>query len=69
MSWCGNFKSLSPEMGWVKSAENLGALPFKEDLSTDLSFSQIHRAGPLFSFLFSFFYLHYYIVLFQVIAT
>jgi hypothetical protein len=43
--WRGNLKGLPHERGWVKSAENLGASPFKRDLSFDTTFSQVHLAG------------------------
>jgi hypothetical protein len=41
----GNLKGLSHEREWVKSAENLGASPFKRDLSIDTTFRQAHLAG------------------------
>jgi hypothetical protein len=31
--WRGNLKSFLQERGWVKSGENLGAAPFKRNLS------------------------------------
>jgi hypothetical protein len=37
-------KGLSHERGWAKSSENLGASPFKSDLSIDTAFSQINLA-------------------------
>jgi hypothetical protein len=43
--WRGNLKGLSHERGWLKSAENLGAFPFKRDLSNDTTFSQRNLAG------------------------
>jgi hypothetical protein len=39
--WRGNLKGLSHESGWVNSAENLGASPFKTDLSIDTNFSHV----------------------------
>jgi hypothetical protein len=36
---------LSRERGWTKSSEDLGAYPFKSDLSIDTTFSQINLAG------------------------
>jgi hypothetical protein len=45
MKWRGNLKGLPYERGWVKSDENLGASPFKRDLSIDITFSQVHHAG------------------------
>jgi hypothetical protein len=38
-------KGLPHERGWVKSAENLGASPFKRDLSIETTFRQVHLAG------------------------
>jgi hypothetical protein len=38
-------KGLSLERRWTKSAENLGASPFKRDLSIDTTFSQTNLAG------------------------
>jgi hypothetical protein len=35
---------VSHERGWAKSAENVGASPFKSDLSIDTTFSQAHLA-------------------------
>jgi hypothetical protein len=35
----------SHETGWAKSAENIGASPFKGYLSVDTIFSQINLAG------------------------
>ncbi len=43
--WHRNLKGLSYERGLLKSAENLGASPFKIDLSNDTTFSQINLAG------------------------
>ncbi len=40
-----DLKNLSHESGWLKSAGNLGASPFKRDLSTDSIYRQIHLAG------------------------
>ncbi len=40
-----NLKGLSYERGWLKSAYNLGASPFKRDLSNDTTFSQTDIAG------------------------
>jgi hypothetical protein len=34
----GNLKDLSYERGWLKSADNLGASPFKRDLSNNTTF-------------------------------
>ncbi len=45
MKWRGNLKGLSYEKGWLKSADNLGASPFKRDLSNDTTFSQTNLAG------------------------
>jgi hypothetical protein len=45
MRWHGNLKGLQYERGWVKSAENLGASPFKKDLSIYTTFIRIHLAG------------------------
>jgi hypothetical protein len=45
MRWRGNLKGLSYKRGWLKSAENLGASPFKRDLSNDTTFSQVNLAG------------------------
>jgi hypothetical protein len=38
-TWRRNLKGLWHEIGWLKSAENLGAFPFKRDLSNDTTFS------------------------------
>jgi hypothetical protein len=43
--WRGNLKGLLHESGRVKSAENLGAPPFKRDISNDTTFSQTNLAG------------------------
>jgi hypothetical protein len=43
--WRGNLKGLQHERGWLKSADNLGASPFKRDLSNDTTFSQTNLAG------------------------
>ncbi len=43
--WRGNLKGLSYERGLLKSADNLGASPFKRDLSNDTTFSQTDLAG------------------------
>ncbi len=43
--WHGNLKGLSYERGWLKSADNLGASPYKRDLSNDTTFSQTNLAG------------------------
>jgi hypothetical protein len=43
--WTVPLKGLSHERGWIKSAENLGASPFKSDLLIDTTFSQINLAG------------------------
>ncbi len=43
--WRGNLKGLSYERGLLKSPENLGASPFKRDLSNDTTFSQTNLAG------------------------
>ncbi len=43
--WRWNLKGLSYERGWLKSADNLGASPFKRDLSNDTTFSQTNLAG------------------------
>jgi hypothetical protein len=43
--WRGNLKGLSYERGLLKLAENLGASPFKRDLSNDTTFSQTNLAG------------------------
>jgi hypothetical protein len=37
--WRGNVKGLSYEREWLKPADNLGASPFKRDLSNDTTFS------------------------------
>jgi hypothetical protein len=37
--------SLSLERGWTNTAENLGASPFKIDLSIDTTFSLTNLAG------------------------
>jgi hypothetical protein len=37
--WRRKLKDLSHERGWVKSAGNLGAFPFKRVLSIDTTFS------------------------------
>jgi hypothetical protein len=42
--WCGNLKGLSHERGWVKTAKNLGASPFKRKPTIDTTFSQAHLA-------------------------
>jgi hypothetical protein len=42
--WRLNFKGLSHERRWVKSAENLGASPFKRDLLIDITFSHMYLA-------------------------
>jgi hypothetical protein len=47
--WCGNFKDLSHEREWAKSAENLGASPFQEGLSTDATICPIHLAEQSFN--------------------
>ncbi len=38
--WCSNLKGLSYEKGHLNSSENLGASPFKRDLSIETTFSQ-----------------------------
>jgi hypothetical protein len=43
--WRQHLKSLSHERGWAKFSEDLGASPFKSDLSIDTTFSQINLAG------------------------
>jgi hypothetical protein len=43
--WRGNLKGLSFERGWLKSVDNLGASPFKRELSNDTTFSQTNLAG------------------------
>ncbi len=43
--WHWNLKGLSYERGWLNSADNLGASPFKRDLSNDTTFSQTNLAG------------------------
>ncbi len=43
--WRGNLKGLSFERGWLKTADNLGASPFKRDLSSDTTFSLTNLAG------------------------
>ncbi len=43
--WRGNLKGLSYERGWLKSADDLGASPFKRDLLNDTTFSQRNLAG------------------------
>ncbi len=43
--WRRNLKGLSYERGWLKLADNLGATPFKRDLSNDTTFSQRNLAG------------------------
>jgi hypothetical protein len=43
--WRRNLKGLSYERGWLKSADNLGAFPFKRDLSNDTTFSETNLAG------------------------
>jgi hypothetical protein len=43
--WRKNLKGLSYEKGWLKSADNFGASPFKRDLSNDTTFSQTNLAG------------------------
>ncbi len=47
--WRGNLKGLPYERGWLKSAENLGASPFKRDLSNDTTFGQPNLAGQSIS--------------------
>jgi hypothetical protein len=37
----GNLKGLSHERGWIKSAENLGASPYKRDLLINTTFIQV----------------------------
>jgi hypothetical protein len=43
-----NLKGLSYERGWLKSADNLGASPFKRDISNDNHFQpkQISLDSP-----------------------
>jgi hypothetical protein len=43
--WRGNLKGLPYERGWLKWADNLGASPFKRDISNDTTFSQTNLAG------------------------
>ncbi len=43
--WRGNLKGLSYERGWLKSADNLVASPFKRYISNDTTFSQTNLAG------------------------
>ncbi len=43
--WRGNLKGLLNERGWLKPTDNLGASPFKKDLSNDTTFSQTNLAG------------------------
>ncbi len=45
MRWGRNLKGFSYERGLLKSAENLGASPFKIELSNDTTFSQTNLAG------------------------
>jgi hypothetical protein len=42
---CGKLKGLLVERGWLKSADNLGASPFKRDLLNDTTFSQTNLDG------------------------
>ncbi len=48
--WCGNLKGLSYERRWLKSADSLGASPFKRNLSNDTTFKSCWKV-PLRMFL------------------
>jgi hypothetical protein len=45
MRWRQQLKGLSHERVSAKSAEKLGASPFKKDLLINTTFSKIHLAG------------------------
>ncbi len=49
MRWRGNLKGLSNKRGWLNSTENLGASPFKRDVSIDTTFqpNKSHWTVPL----------------------